>query len=124
MRRFEINKPVHITSRALINIFREKDDCYRFIFQFFAANLGRRGTNIFAGDAVKAGEALLHGENISQKFVIKDHPPLVDLIDFSLVMNHNHFYLSPNTEDAISSLIRRLNNGFALCVSHLSFFRM
>lgn len=113
MRRFEINKPVHITSRALINIFREKDDCYRFIFQFFAANLGRRGTNIFAKDAVKAGEALLRGENIPQKFIIKEHPPMVDLIDFSLVANHYHFYLLPNSENAIPTLIRKLNNGFA-----------
>lgn len=113
MRRFEKNQPVHIISRSLADIFREKDDCYRFIFQFFVANLGRRGTNVFAKDAVKAGEALLQGENIPQKFVIKEHPPLVDLIDFSLVVNHDHFYLSPNTEDAIPTLIRKLNNGFA-----------
>lgn len=113
MRRFEVKKPVHIISRALADIFREKDDCYRFIFQFHAANMGRRGTNVFAKDAVKAGEALLQGEDIGQKFVIKEHPPLVDLIDFSLVVNHNHFYLSPNTEDAIPTLIRKLNNGFA-----------
>ena len=113
MRRFEKNKPVHIFSRALADVFREKDDCYRFIFQFFAANLGKRGTNVFAKDAVNAGEALLWGEDIPQNFVIKEHPPLVDLIDFSLVVNHNHFYLSPNTEDAIPALMRRLNNGFA-----------
>lgn len=114
MRRFEKDKPVHITSRALIDIFKEKDDCYRFVFQFFAANLGKRGTNVFAKDAVKAGEALLRGEDIPQKFVVKEHPPFVRLIDFSLVANHYHFYLLPNnSENAIPVLMGRLNNGFA-----------
>jgi len=113
MRRFEKNQPVHITSRALMDIFRKKEDCCRFIFQFFVANLGRRGTNVYAKDAVKAGEALLRGENIPSKFVIKEHPPLVDLIDFSLVVNHYHFYLLPKTEDAIPILMKRLNDGFA-----------
>jgi len=96
-----------------MDIFRKKEDCCRFIFQFFVANLGRRGTNVYAKDAVKAGEALLRGENIPSKFVIKEHPPLVDLIDFSLVVNHYHFYLLPKTEDAIPILMKRLNDGFA-----------
>ncbi len=113
MRRFEKNQPVHITSRALVDIFRGKEDCYRFIFQFFIANLGRRRTNVYAKDAVKAGEALLRGENITSKILIEEHPPLVELIDFSLIVNHYHFYLLPKIENAIPILMKRLNDGFA-----------
>ncbi|HLC64223.1 MAG TPA: hypothetical protein VJK25_02655 [Patescibacteria group bacterium] len=113
MRFFEKGQLVHITSRALIDIFREKDDCYRFIFQFYATNLGKRGNNVYPADAVRAGQALLVGEKIPDRFVIKEHSPLVDVLDFSLVVNHNHFYLLPRIKNAIPILMQRLNNGFA-----------
>lgn len=114
MRRlFEKGQPVHIASRALVDIFKNKADCYRFIFQFQAANLGKRGFNVLIKDAIKAGQALLYGEKIPSKFIVKEHAPLVDLIDFAEVINHYHFYLLPNTENAIPILIGRLNNGFA-----------
>lgn len=110
---FEKNKPVHITSRALTNIFKQKDDCYRFIFQYYAVNLGRKDTNLKIKDMIKAGQALLQGEKIPDKFVIKKHPPLVHLLDFSLVMNHYHFYLLPTIDTAIPILMHRLNDSFA-----------
>lgn len=109
----EKGRPVHIISRALMGVFKNKEDCYNFIFQFYATNLGKRGFNIRRNDILKAGKALLKGEQIPSKFVIKEHAPLVDLIDFSLVINHYHFYLIPNIENATSVLIGRLNNGFA-----------
>ena len=110
---FEKNRPVHIISRALINIFKQKEDCFRFIFQFYAANLGKRGFNVSPKDTIKAGQSLLHGEKIPSKFVIIEHPPLVHLLDFSLVINHNHFYLLPNIENAIPGFMQKFNNGFA-----------
>lgn len=113
MRKFEKNQPVHITSRAVIDIFKANEDCYRFIFQFFAANLGKRRTNLQAKEAVRAGRALLQGEDIPSSFIIERHPPFVDLIDFSLVVNHYHFYLLPRAEEAVSILMKRLNDGFA-----------
>jgi hypothetical protein len=45
--------------------------------------------------------------------VIERHPPFVDLIDFSLVVNHYHFYLLPRTDEAVSIFMKRLNDGFA-----------
>ena len=98
---FEKNQPAHIFSRALIDIFRNKEECYKFAFQFYATNFGKRNSNIRVRDVVRAGQALLRGEEISSKFVVREHPPLVDLLDFSLVINHYHFYLVPNIENAV-----------------------
>lgn len=113
MRFFEKDQLVHITSRALIDVFRKKEDCYRFIFQFYATNLGKRGNNVYPKDAVRAGKTILMGEKISDKFVVREHPPLVDVLDFSLVINHYHLYLLSRSENAIPILMQRLNNGFA-----------
>lgn len=100
---FEKNQPVHIVSRAVegLKIFNTKEDCYRLVFQFYAANVGRKNSNLHPKDAIKAGQALLWGEKVSSRFIIKEHPPLVDLLDFSLVINHHHFYLLPNVENII-----------------------
>lgn len=110
---FEKGQPAHITSRAVVDAFRDNKDCHRLIFQFYAANLGRRSNYISAKDAAKAGQALLCGEEPPEKFVIKEHSPLVGLIDFSFVINHYHLYLLPNIENAVPILMSRLNNGFA-----------
>ena len=112
---FEKNLPVHIVSRAVegIKIFEDEEDCYRFIFLFHCANLGKRGLNTKGKDIIKAGQALLQGEDIPQKFIIIEHPPLVYLLDISLVMNHYHLYLLPNIENSIPLLMQKLNNGFA-----------
>lgn len=110
---FEKNQPAHIISRALIDVFKNKEDCYRFVFQFYAANRGKRGFNVRIQDAIKAGQSLLQGKDIPSKFLTQEHPPLVELLDFSLVVNHYHFYLIPNIENAIPILSQRLNTGFA-----------
>jgi len=112
---FEKNQPFHIVSRAVegIKIFENEEDCYRFIFHFWAANIGRRNPNIRGRDIIKAGQALLQGEDIPPKFIIEEHPPFVYLLDFSLVITHDHLYLVPNVENSVPSLIQKLNNGFA-----------
>ena len=112
-RYFEKNRPVHTVSRALIDAFKQREDCFRFIFQFYVTNLGRRGLNVHPKDAIKAGQALLRGEKIPPNFVIVEHPPLVYLLDFSFVINHNHLYLLPNIENTIPTFMQKLNNGFA-----------
>lgn len=113
---FEKNQPVHVVSRAVagLEIYRTDADCFRFIFQFYAANIGRRNSTLSAKDAIKAGQALLQGEKLSSRFIIKEHPPLVDLLDFSLVINHHHLYLLPKVENIIPVLIKKLNQAFAL----------
>lgn len=110
---FEKGQLVHVISRAVVDIFKKEEDCYRFIFQFYASNIGKRVTNVRTEDAMKAGKALLWGEKIPSKFVVKEHPPLVDLLDFSLVINHNHFYLLLNFKNALPILMKKLNDGFA-----------
>ena len=110
---FSKDQPVHIASRALANIFQNKEDCYRFIFLFYAVNLGRKDSNIKFMDTIKAGQSLLRGETIPDRFIIQRHPPLVHLLDFSLVINHYHFYLLPTSETAIPVLMHRLNDSFA-----------
>ncbi|OGZ24265.1 MAG: hypothetical protein A2896_00240 [Candidatus Nealsonbacteria bacterium RIFCSPLOWO2_01_FULL_43_32] len=110
---FEKNKPVHIVSRSVIDVFKQKEDCYRFIFQFYVTNLGKRGFNVTAKDAIKAGQALLYEEKIPPRFVSEEHSSFVYLLDFSLVMNHYHFYLLPTSENVIPIFMQKLNNGFA-----------
>jgi hypothetical protein len=112
---FEKNQPFHIVSRSVegIKIFEDEEDCYRFIFFFQCANLGKRGFNLKGKDIIKAGQALLYGENIPQKFITVQHPPLVYLLDFSLVITHNHLYMVPNIENSVPPLIQKLNNSFA-----------
>ena len=112
---FKKHQPVHIVSRAVekIKIFQEEEDCYRFIFLLYALNLGKRPPNIRGKDIIKAGQALLEGKEIPSKFVIKEHPPWVYLLDFSLVLDHYHLCVLPNVENIIPVLMQRLNNSFA-----------
>jgi len=112
---FEKNQPVHIISRAVEEreIFREEENCYRFIFQMYAANFGKPALNLWRQDIIKSAKALLQGEDISSKFIIKEHPPLVYFLDFCLVINHYHFQLVPNSENSIPQYMRKLNIGFA-----------
>lgn len=112
---FEIGQPVHIISHAVDgrNIFIDNADCFRFIFQIYAANIGKPIFNLCRRDIVKIAQSLLNGEDVLSKFIIKEHPPLVSFLDFSLVINHNHFYLVPNVKNAVPVLMRNLNNGFA-----------
>ncbi len=113
---FEKNQPIHILSRAVegIKIFADKADCYRFIFQLYAANLGRPASNLKRVNIIEAAQALLRGEEISSKFITNQHPPLVHILDFALVVNHYHFHLLPNSENAIPLFVKKLNGGFAM----------
>ncbi len=112
---FEKNQPVHIVSRAVegIKIFGNEEDCYRFIFYLWAANLGRRNSSLKGKDIIKAGKALLVGDEIPSHFIIKEHPPFVYFLDFSLAINHDHLYLISNIENSVPLLIQRANNAFA-----------
>lgn len=111
---FEKYCPVHIISRAVDGkeIFGKEDDCYRFIFQICAANLGKPGFNMRKDDVIKTAKALLHGEKVSSKFLIEEHSPLVSILDFALVLNHYHIHLLANVENIIPIFIQKLNRGF------------
>ena len=114
-REFDINYPVHIISRAIegAKVFNNEEDCFRLIFQAHAINVGRAVRNLWRQDIIRVAQAILFGEEISSKFIIKEHSPLVHFLDFALVVNHDHFYLVPTAENSIPIFTKRLNNSFA-----------
>lgn len=111
---FERNQPYHILSRAVDKkgIFKKEEDCLRFIFQMYAANVGRPVFNLHRKNVIETARLLLKGEEASSGLIIKEHPPLVNFLSFSLVFDHYHFNLVPDTENGISTYMQRLNIGF------------
>ncbi len=105
----------HTISRAVDErkIFKDEDDRLRFIFQIYAANIGKPAYSLHRKDVNRVAKDLLKGIEPPTGFVIREHGPLVHLLDFSLVMTHYHFYLVPISENSISTFLRKLNNGFA-----------
>jgi len=112
---FEEKLPFHILSRAVENreIFKNEENCYRFIFQIYAANVGRAVFNIRRLDIMKAAQAILSGEEPSSKFIIKEHPPLVSLFDFVLPITHFHFHLLAKSKKSLALFMKKLKGGFA-----------
>ena len=111
----EILIPCHILTRSVEKrkIFAIEEDCLRFIFQMYAANIGQPAFNLHRKDIAKTAKSLLNGENIPKNLVIKEHPPLVNILSFALVANHNHFILSSNVKKGISIYMQKLNTSFA-----------
>lgn len=112
---FEKSMPYHVLSRTVEGreAFAKEEDCLRFIFQIYAANVGRPGFNLHRQDTVNAGRALLNNEEIHQRSVIVEHPPLVNFLSFALVGNHYHFLLAPNNDKGIPKFMQKLNGGYA-----------
>jgi len=112
---FEKGQPVHVISRAVDErkIFTNRADCYRFIFQIYAANIGKPNFNTRRTNVSKAAQSLLRGEEISDDFIIKEHPPLVNILDFALNITHYHFRLLPSAENSMPIFMHKLNMGFA-----------
>jgi len=113
---FEISIPYHLLIRTVEKreIFAREEECWRFIFQMYAANIGKPALNLKRKDIIKAGQAILFGEEIPEKFIIVEHSPLVNIFSFVLVLTHNHFILVPNTEAGISKYTQKLKTGFAM----------
>ncbi len=112
---FEKFIPYHVLSRAVDNkpIFSDQEDCARFLFQIYANNVGRPGLNLYRKNMKDISDSLLKGEEIPANSVILNSAPLVDILSFSLVGDHVHFILSPNTENGIAKYIHKLNLSFA-----------
>lgn len=113
---FQINQPFHIISRAVDDrkIFYENDDCYRFILQIHAANIGKPSFNLHRMDVIRAAQGLLDGKDLPSNLIIEEHPPLVYILDFALNITHYHFYLLPTSQNSIPLFIKKLNGGFAM----------
>jgi len=107
--------PCHILIRAIgdLPVFSLKEDCSRYVFQMYAANVGRPGLNLHRCDMNKVAVDILEGRNISSDLIKNEHDPLVNIISFSLVKNHAHFILSANENNGIPKFINKLNLGFA-----------
>lgn len=107
--------PCHIFVRAVEKrkIFTIEEDCLRFVFQMYAANVGKSGLNLYRNDIVKAAKALLSGEEVPKRLLVVEHKPLVNILSFVLVINHNHFILNSNVKKGISIYMQRLNTSFA-----------
>jgi len=112
---FEEKLPLHILSRAVESreIFKSEENCYRFIFQIYAANVGKPVFNIRRLDIIKTAQAILNGEEPSSKFIVKEHPPLVYLFDFVLPITHFHFYLLATSKKNLALFMKKLKGGFA-----------
>lgn len=106
----------HIITRAVEGrkIFVAPGECCRSIFQMYAANIGKPAPNLHRKDVMKAGQALLYGEQIPERFIIIEHPPLVNIFSFAQVINHEHFILVPNFENGISKYMQKFKTGFAM----------
>lgn len=112
---FETNQPYHILSRAIEGreIFAKEEDCYHFIFQMYAANIGKPALNVKQKDVIEAGKAILEGNETSQGLIIVEHDPLVYFLSFVLVVNHDHFELVQNVNNGIPKYMQKLNTSFA-----------
>lgn len=108
-------RPYHIAARAIDSrgIFESEDDSSRFIFQIYAANVGRPALNLYRKDMKKAAEALLAGEQLSKNFVIKEHDPFVDLFSFVLAKDHYNLGLVPAAKEGIPKFMQKLNLAYA-----------
>lgn len=112
---FEKFIPYHIISRAVEGkkIFYNEEDALRFVFQSYAANIGRPAFNLQRQDIKKIAHTILNGENIVGDLIVIEHPPLVSSLSFSYVVNHHHDVLISNTENGISKYLQKLHTGFA-----------
>jgi len=111
---FENAAVYHILTRAIEGkrIFEDQADCYRFIFQIYAANIGRPASSLRRQNIVGAAKLILEGKSLPSELVVKEHSPLVYILSFVLVGNHYHFEMVQNFENGIPRYMQRLNVGF------------
>ena len=83
---FDKSIPYHVLTRAVEGrkVFANEEDCFRCIFQMYAANIGSPASNLRRQDVKKAAQAILNGEEIPPKFIVREHPPLVIFLSFAL----------------------------------------
>lgn len=112
---FEPDRPYHVLARAVEGkeIFGTREDCARFIFQMYAANIGSPALNLHRANIQKAAEALLTKREIPEALIRPAHPPIVEFFSFALVNDHYHFGLVPTVPNGISRYLQKLNVAFA-----------
>ncbi|MBI2642535.1 MAG: hypothetical protein HYW97_01700 [Candidatus Wildermuthbacteria bacterium] len=110
-----IGRPYHISNRAVEGreIFGSKEDCSRFLFQMYAANIGSPAPNMHRADIHEIAQKLFKGEDIAKDFVRVEHPPLVEFFSFALLRDRYHLGIVPTVKEGISRYMQKLNLGFA-----------
>lgn len=112
---YEQGRPYHVVGTAVDKkgIFESPKDCARFLFQMYAANIGNPAPNLHRVDMQEVAHALLKNESLPQKFVMGEHPSLVEFFSFALTRDHYHFGLVPTMRGGIQKYMQKLNLGFA-----------
>jgi len=111
----QIGRPYHISNRAVEGreIFGSKEDCGRFLFQMYAANIGSPAPNMHRVDIDEIVQKLFKGEDIAKDFIRVEHPPLVEFFSFALARDRYHLGIVPTIKEGISRYMQKLNLGFA-----------
>lgn len=108
-------RPYHVLNKAIDgkSIFDSQDDCNRFIFQMYAANVGSPAPNLHRLDIGEAARKILKGEKPSGKFLVSSHEPLVEFFSFVLAQDHYSFGLVPVLGNGIPRYMQKLNLAYA-----------
>lgn len=108
-------RPYHILGKAVEGkeIFEHEEDRARFVFQMYAANVGKPVINLYRKNIFQISNAILQGEEIPKGFIVEEHAPLVDLFSFVLNKDCYHLGLVPIKKDGIPLYMQKLNLGFA-----------
>ncbi|MDP2637172.1 MAG: hypothetical protein Q8P03_00995 [bacterium] len=108
-------RPYHILGKAVEGkeIFEREEDRARFVFQMYAANIGKPVINLYRKNIFEIAQAILQGDPVPQGFVIQEHDPLVHLFSFALGKDRYHLGLVPIQQEAIPLYMQKLNLGFA-----------
>ena len=108
-------RPYHILGKAIDGneIFEAKEDRARFVFQMYAANIGKPVINLYRKNIFEISNAILQGEKIPDGFLQKEHDPLVHLFSFVLSKDRYHLGMIPAKKDGIPLYMQKLNLGFA-----------
>lgn len=108
-------RPYHIASKALEGkpVFEAPEDMARFIFQIYAANMGKPMLNMYRKNIFLASEAILRGEELPAGYLAVEHDPLVGIFSFVVLKDRYCLGLVPTEKDSIARFMHKLNLGFA-----------
>ena len=108
-------RPYHMLGKAVEGreIFYHEKDRARFVFQMYAANIGKPVINLYRKDIFQISNAILQGEEIPKGYVTQEHDPLVHLFSFVLAKDRYNLGLVPVKKEGIPLYMQKLNLGFA-----------
>ena len=108
-------RPYHIFGKAVESreIFGAEEDQARFIFQMYAANVGKPVINLYRKDIFVVTNAILRGEEIPKGYIHEEHEPFVNIFSFVLGKDRYHLGVVAAKKEGIPLYMQKLNLGFA-----------